>query len=98
MRTFWCIALGGLAGGFTTFVVWKIFSSKIDKQLSTGVTDVLSAVEPELKRTLTAEIDAQVPGLVRQGITSTLNTYGITPTTGRQISSVLATASDWGLI
>lgn len=92
------ILLGGGAGVLVTFIVWKIASKSIDKQLAEGAEGLLSTGEAEMREEIRATINREVPPVVRREVEQKLRSFGLTPTTGAQISRILNYADRVGII
>ena len=103
----------GVAGGLLgALAVWAFASYTLDSQLQKGAADLASGLDigrselesrlgagrTQLQQAIRAEVATQVPPVVRRELEATLRRYNITPTTGRQISSVLTIAESMGLI
>lgn len=99
----------GVAAGV---VAWFFAARALDKRFEAGGADLqreldrggaelgqrLQAGRTQLEQELRAQVDAQVPPVVRDEVVQTLSLYGITPATGRQIASALEQASRLGLL
>jgi predicted component of type VI protein secretion system len=95
----WKLALvGSVCGAVAGFAVWRYGSAKLDEQLAAGGSSLIRDIRPELSSMLRTELGRQVPPMVRTELRSTLASYGITPTTGRRIDSLLAAADRVGII
>ena len=102
------LALGALAGGIVGGIAFAYGSRKLDQQVEEGAVrmaadlgigaDQLRAELNRGREELRAQIRRQVPPLVEDQLEITLDRYGITPQTGRQMAIVLARAEEYGLI
>lgn len=90
--------IGALGGVGVAFLSWMFISKKLDQEFQGRATSLLDEMSPGLRQEIQRTLDREVPTRVRTEIRRTLNSYGITEATGRQISSVLATADRMGLI
>jgi hypothetical protein len=84
----------------------------LDRELDKGVQRVqgefgggeaelerqLAAGRAELIREVKRQVSREVPPQVERSLTQTLNTYGITPETGRRVSLALAAVERMGLL
>jgi len=102
-------ALGGVAAGFG---VWFIVSKLLDKQFDTGsarlraemgsgsseLRSQMEAGRVQMQAQIRDAVRREVPPVVRSELTSTLNDFGLTPATGRQITRILTNAERIGLV
>lgn len=103
----------GAAGGLVAGLVIASFASKrLDQKLEAGsatfaarfgegraeLDAALAAGRVELERTVAVRVRAEVPPVVRAEVERTLGSYGLTPSTGRQIATVLGYAERAGLL
>lgn len=109
MRTFLFSLAGGVVGGVA---VYAIAAKVLEKQFASGGQSLAQQLDlgrgeldarllegqRQLKQQIESEVRQQVPPVVRRELESTLRSYNITPTTGRQISTVLGYADRVGLI
>lgn len=84
------LVLGALGGAGAALVVWGVASRLISKQLEDGASTMTPLIATSVR--------TEVPPAVRAELTRTLNEYGFTPETGRQISSLLAYGDRLGVL
>lgn len=84
------LLLGAAGGAGAALLVWGIASRMISKQLESGAA--------EMTPLIASSVRTEVPPVVRAELTRTLNDYGFTPDTGRQISSLLSYGERLGVL
>lgn len=112
MRPVGLFLVGGLGGAAVGTLIWMYASRKLDQQLAQGGSELasalgtgrselqarLSAGEAQLQQQIRTAVQREVPPTVRSTLETTLREYGLTPETGRQMSSILAAADRMGII
>lgn len=103
----------GLAGGALGGALVAVYASRqLDQKLASGSTELtgqfgagraeleraLAAGRTELDRTVRTQVSTMVPPIVRNEVKRTLDSYGLTPATGRRINQVLAYAERVGAL
>lgn len=103
----------GLAGGALGGALVAVYAGRqLDQKLATGSAELtgqfgagraeldraLAAGRAELDQTVRARVTAQVPPIVRNEVKTVLDSYGLTPATGRRINQALAYAERAGLL
>lgn len=92
------LLMGAAGGAVVGFAAYLIIGRYMDAKLAEGGRAMLASAEGELGTSLRAQLDRQIPPLVHQQMTQTLNGYGLTPQTGQQIARVLSSAERYGLL
>jgi hypothetical protein len=106
------ILFGATGGLVVSLTAWALASRALDKQMAAGAERLsqrlgagtttlaqrLREGQAQVEATVRQELVAQVPPLVRANIDTTLRSYGLTASTGRQIATVLQHAEDVGLL
>lgn len=111
MRSGWFVfgVAGGLIGGLAVaFWARRQLDARmaqgaveLSQQFGTGRAELeraLAAGRVELDRAVRTQVSRQVPPIVRNEVKTVLDSYGLTPATGRQISQALAYAERTGLL
>lgn len=103
----------GLAGGALGGALVAIYAGRqLDQKLATGSTELtgqfgagraeldraLAAGRAELDRAVRSQVTTMVPPIVRNEVKTVLDSYGLSPATGRRISQVLAYAERVGAL
>lgn len=92
------LLVGGLAGAVLAFAVWKFAEKKLDAEFGAQGAKLLQQGSRALQAGIASAVATQVPPKVQQAIEEKFRAYGLTPTTGAQISRVLAAADRVGII
>lgn len=106
------LLLAGFGGGVTAAVVWAIASRALDSQLRQGATQLSFGLQQgrgalearlvqgrlQLADQIRAEVQSQVPPVVRSTLEQKFREYNITPQTGANISTILRYGETVGLL
>lgn len=98
MRFLFPALIGAVAGVGATIVVWKIASKKIDAEFASAGTRLIESGSASLRSGIATAVQQEVPPRVRAEIETKFREYGLTPSTGRQIATVLNAADRMGII
>lgn len=91
-------AKGAIAGGVVAVVAWFAISRTIDAKLAEGGHAMLASAEGDLRTAIDRQLTREIPSRVQAEMSRTLNGYGLTPASGRQIASLLSRAESIGLL